>query len=283
MVKTRKFEDSNYRSVFLNWKTLRIAIDKTKDITELEYPEFYDLKITNYCSWGCSYCYQNSVKEKHYENIIWKTEQLFAHMTENQKPYQIAIGWGNPNEHPDFIKLLEYLDSIGIMPNYTTNWIWLTNEVIKATKKYCWGVAVTCHIHLLDKWVSAVNLLFDNWIKVNLHILISDKHSIDRFMGIYKTFENMVDYFVLLPLMKMGRQKQEIDVDYEYLQSKFGLLNMKKVAFWANFYPYVKDDKGLDISLYLPEIMSKYIDLKGEWAIYKSSFSNEPIRSLNLK
>ena len=280
-MRTRKFEESNYSSVFHNGKTLRIALDKNKEITELEYPEFYDLKITNYCSWGCKYCYQSSKPEAHYENIIWKTKQLFGEMTDNQKPYQIAIGWGNPNQHPDFIELCRYLDSIGIMPNYTTNWIWLTPEVIGATKKYCWWVAITCHDHLTRYWSEAIHDLTDQDVKVNLHILISDKASIDKFMVRYAMYQHKVDYFVLLPVMAMWRQKTDVEIDYKYLQSMYPKLDMKKIAFGANFYPYVKDDK-LDISLYEPEIMSKYIDLKGEWAIYKSSFTEEPIKTLWL-
>ena len=281
-MRTRKFKESNYRSVFINWKTLRIAIDKEKDIWELEYPEFYDLKITNYCTGWCPYCYQNSIKEGHYKNIIWKTKQLFWDMTENQKPYQIAIGWGNPNEHPDFVELLKYLDSIDIMPNYTTNWIWLTKEVIEATKKYCWGVAVSCHPHLTDEWMNAVHLLHENWIKVNLHVLLSDSRSMLNMLYIYNNFKDKVDYLVLLPLMKMWRQKEEIDVNYKKLQWAYEHMDMSKIAFGANFYPYVKDD-NLDISLYEPEIMSKYIDLKWEWSIYKSSFTTEKIRDLWLK
>jgi len=280
-MRTRIFPESNYRSVFMNWKTIRIAIDKSKPILELSHPEFYDLKITNYCSGGCSYCYQNSVKEAHYENIVGKSLSLFEWMTDNEKPYQIAIGWWNPNEHPDFIELLETLDWLDIMPNYTSNWIWLTPEIIEATKLYCWGVAITCHPHLAEHWTEWVELLAKNWIRVNLHILISDKRSIDRMVKIYNKFKDKVDYLVLLPLMEMWRQKQEVKVDYPHLQSVYKNLDMSKIAFWANFYPYVKDD-NLDISLYEPEIMSKYIDLKWEWAIYKSSFAEKPIRNLNL-
>lgn len=56
-IKTRTFKESNYHSVYYNGKTLRIAIDAKKPITELEYPEFYDVKITNKCLGACPNCF----------------------------------------------------------------------------------------------------------------------------------------------------------------------------------------------------------------------------------
>jgi organic radical activating enzyme len=282
-MKIRKFKDKNYKAIFNEWKTIRIALDSSKPILELDYPEFYDLKITNYCSWWCKYCYQESKKEKHYDDIIWKTKHIFWWMSDNEKPFQIAIGGGNPNEHPDFISLCKCLKNMWIMPNYTTNGMWLTNEVIKATKEYCWWVAITCHLHLVKHRMYAIKKLTQEWIKVNLHILISDKKSIDMFKLIYDKFSNVIDYFVLLPLMKMWRQKQEVDIDYTYLENMYEKLDMKKIAFGANFYPYLRStkSKNLNLSLYEPEIMSKYIDLD-TWYLFKSSFDNQPRENLLL-
>jgi len=56
MIKTRSFPEENYRSVYHNFKTIRMYYDSSKPIVELKYPEFYDVKITNYCSGACNYC-----------------------------------------------------------------------------------------------------------------------------------------------------------------------------------------------------------------------------------
>lgn len=40
--------------------------------------------------------------------------------------FQVALGGGNPNQHPDFIEMLEYTRSKGIVPNYTTNGLGLS-------------------------------------------------------------------------------------------------------------------------------------------------------------
>ena len=273
-MKTRIFKDKNYKAIFNNGKTIRLALDPDKPIQELEYPEFYDVKITNYCEGNCPYCYQNSTKlDSHFKDILKKTQEYFGKMTENEKPFQVAIGGGNPNQHPDFIELLKLFVSLDIMPNYTTNGIGLTADVITATKKYCGGVAVSCHPHLNTIWKKAVNRLRNQNIKVNLHIIISDKESIDRFVKIYTQFKQRVEYFVLLPYSTAGRAIKK-DIDYEYLMEKIVVLkNIDKIAFGANFYPYLqKDKKGVCLSLYEPEIMSKYLDMSN-MKLYKSSFN----------
>lgn len=279
-VKKRVFEDKNYSAIYCNGKTIRIPLDSTKPVLELNFPEFYDVKITGYCSGNCHYCYQDSTQTQvHYEDIIKKTVTFFGPMTKNERPFQVALGGGNPNEHPDFKPLLASLDALGIVPNYTTNGIGLTDEIIKATKKYCGGVAVTCHEHLDSTWRSASKALYDNGIMLNFHNLISDKKSVDNFIDIYNEWKDKVDYFVLLPLLDQGRSTDALNPKVvDNLFSRIKGLDESKIAFGANFYPYLKDkNHKLSVSLYEPEILSKYLDLK-DMKIYKSSFHLEEVQ-----
>lgn len=277
-MKMRCFPEHNYKSFFIDGKTMRIRIDPSKPITELKYPEFYDVKITNYCTGKCPYCYQNSLPaqvdkaHKEYMDAFDKIEMYFGSMTENQKPFQVAIGGGNPNEHPDFIPILSLFNCLGITPNYTTNGIGITTDILKATKKYCGGVAISCHPHLDKYWMNALWRLYDQ-VQTNLHIIISDKESIDRFKYIYDTHRNMVKYFVLLPYEMTGRAIGSPKlVDYKYLTETINKIgSTEDIAFGANFYGYLcNSDFG--ISLYEPEIFSKYLDLK-DMKLYKSSFN----------
>ena len=63
-MKTRVFEDKNYKGIFINNKTIRIALDPDKEIQELDYPEFYDVKITPYCKGRCNYCFTENTLVK---------------------------------------------------------------------------------------------------------------------------------------------------------------------------------------------------------------------------
>lgn len=273
MIRKRVSIKENYSALHVGGKTIRIAIDKDKPILELEYPEFYDVKITDYCSGNCPWCYQNSTRNgKHFENIVDKCKQLFGLMTENQRPFQVALGGGNPNQHPDFIKLLRYLSSINITPNYTTNGIGLIEKVLEATKKYCGGIAVSCHSHLEKIWKLAIERFLEYQIKTNLHIIISDKNSINYLREIYDLYKDKVDYFVLLPYTTQGRATKK-DIDYDELTRFLKEVDSSKIAFGANFYNYLKKNRNVaPVSLYEPEIMSKYLDLSN-MKIYKSSFS----------
>ncbi len=195
-MKIREFKENNYRAIFYNNKTIRLKLDNTKPITELKYPEFYDVKLTSFCQGNCPYCYMDSKSsDKQYENVLKKIENFFGCLSDNQKPFQIAYGGGNPNQHPDFIKVLEKTVELGIVPNYTTNGMGLTDEILEATTKYCGGVAVSTHPHLYKIWTEAVNKFSLYGVETNLHIIISDKESIDSFLNIYSRFQDKIKYF----------------------------------------------------------------------------------------
>jgi len=272
MFRKRVSIKENYSAIYINGKTIRIAIDKTKPIVELEYPEFYDVKITDFCTGKCPWCYQSSTPlGLHFEDIIGKCKQFFGTLTENQKPFQVALGGGNPNQHPDFIELLKYLYSIKIIPNYTTNGIGLSEDILKATNKYCGGVAVSCHPHLEKIWKEAIESLKKYKVKINLHIIISDKESIQYLQKIYEQYKDEIDYFVLLPYSAQGRARNK-KINYDELTKFMKKVDNSKIAFGANFYKYLKNNQDIiKVSLYEPEIMSKYLDLS-TMKIYKSSF-----------
>ena len=281
-MKCRCFPDKNYKSFFFNGKTIRIALDPKKEISELDYPEFYDVKITNKCDGKCPYCYMDSKPNKnHVEDLVEKIKSFFGKFDDNQKPFQVAYGGGEPTEHPDFEECLRASHELDIVPNYTTNGMFIrygedkVRSIIEATEKYSQGVAISCHPHLVEYWTKAAKLFVDKKVKLNFHIIISDKESCDDFRKIYNTWHKDVDYFVLLPYSDQGRgDAKENELDWDYLCSIMPD-NVQQVAFGANFYPFLcKDRNKFKVSLYEPESMSKYLDMTN-MKLYNSSFSVE--------
>jgi len=286
MIKTRCFKEKNYKSIYFNGKTMRIALDTDKPIEDLDYPEFYDIKLTDNCYGKCSYCYQNSGGANNEIDAIEKLKTFFEPMSENERPFQIAYGGGEPTMHPQFLDILKLTRDFGIAPNYTTNGMFISNpketdDIVKATKEYCEGVAITCHKHLKGHWQSCAGTFIQEDIFTNFHNLISDKESVDDFMDIYHDWKGYIKYFVVLPMMNQGRAKGQT-FEHEYFFDKIKELvdneyDISDIAFGANFFPYLKGKEYLKLSLYEPEIMSKYLDLT-TGLMYKSSFdTGEPI------
>lgn len=282
MIKTRVFTDKNYKGIFVNDRTIRIALDSSQPIQELNFPEFYDVKITDHCRGKCPQCYMDSnPTDKHSINPVNKIIDFFGSMSLNERPFQVAIGGGEPTSHPEFINILETFHKLGIVPNYTTNGMFIEKEfmelcdIVAATEKYCGGVALSCHEHLEKYWVEAAKLLHSHDIPLNFHIIISDKKSIDRFIDIYYKWDKMIDFFVLLPYTSQGRAPYK-DIDWDYLCS-VAPDDCSKIAFGAGFHKnLLKDDHNFNVSLYDPEILSKFLDLK-DMKLYPSSFDLKPI------
>lgn len=101
--------------------------EKETPITKAEAPELVDMKITDFCPFGCEFCYQDSTeKGKHasYDDIeryIWNLEHL--------RVFEVAIGGGEPTLHPKFLHILRSFRGAGIVPNFTTKRIdWMKDK-----------------------------------------------------------------------------------------------------------------------------------------------------------
>ena len=283
--KIREFKERNYRAVFneRTGQTIRIALDPKEPIGSLEYPELLDVSFGTKCFANCSFCYTSAIKNgENYGNLVEKIEKWFGPMEANQRPFQVAIGGGGePTLHPEFSAAVQKFRELGIMPNYTTKGMHLNEEVMEATKRHCGGVAVSCHPHLDRVWKKAVKTLTDAGIRTNLHIIVGEPGSAERFLEIHQEFSGLVEYFVILPYQAAGRAKA-IDTETEWKKLFDSLLEKrpKDIAFGALFYPFILENaekyKGFDISLYEPEVMSGYLMMDDEMFVRRSSYDLRP-------
>lgn len=89
----------------------------------LSVPELVDIKITDYCPYGCSYCYQNSTEQglhADYDKLVSMIELM-----KEKGVFELAIGGGEPTLHPRFHDIIEACvlkndDGGFIVPNFTT-------------------------------------------------------------------------------------------------------------------------------------------------------------------
>lgn len=136
-------------------------------------PELLDIAITNWCDRGCFFCYRKSDESgthmavSDYEEVIRQAKELHV--------FQVALGGGNPNQHPEFAQILRLTrEDYGIVPNYTTNGRGLTDEVLEATAKYCGAVAVSAYAPYRET-AEAVEMLRVHGITTNIHFMLTSK------------------------------------------------------------------------------------------------------------
>ena len=88
------------------------------DYVKASLPELVDVKITDQCTSGCTFCYQGSTPEgKHADD---QTLDQLAEQLARMKVFEVAIGGGEPTRHPGLEKFVSILHVCGVTPNMTT-------------------------------------------------------------------------------------------------------------------------------------------------------------------
>ncbi len=150
-----------------------------EDPKSAPWPELADISISNHCSKQCSFCYRNSRPDGSFMSFS-DYKFVLDNLSDKKwgKVFQVALGGGEPTEHPDFIKILKITREKGMIPNYTTNGEFVSDDILRATKKFCGAVAISVNDSLLGK-KKLIKRCIDRKIKVNLHFILSNQ-SIDK-------------------------------------------------------------------------------------------------------
>lgn len=101
-------------------------------------PELVDVKITDRCAHGCAFCYQGSTPEG--EDAPLGRVKAVIDALSAAGVFEMAIGGGEPTEHPDFPEILRYAADQDVTPNFTTfSDGWVGDERIVEAIKYAAG------------------------------------------------------------------------------------------------------------------------------------------------
>lgn len=132
-------------------------------------PELLDVAITNFCEHGCKFCYrQSNSGGKH---ISLEDLQCVIDQAKEVGVLQIALGGGNPNQHPQFVEVLKMIRDTGIVPSYTSNGEGLTDDILYATKLYCGAMALSLYPPY-DRYEGLTKRIRSFGIKLNLHAIL---------------------------------------------------------------------------------------------------------------
>lgn len=170
-------------------------------------PELLDISITNWCDRNCGFCYRDSntngvhMSLEDYEFLIKEAASMNV--------LQVALGGGNPNQHPEFIKILEITrNKYGIVPSFTTNGRGLTKEILEASREYCGAVAVSAY-KPYNELHEILKRLLKFEIKTNIHFLL-DYYSINTAIKWLKNGHDFLRYcnaIIFLNYKPVGRKK----------------------------------------------------------------------------
>lgn len=149
-----RYQNGNY-TVSIDLDTGTKIRENDLDFFEAEFPESMDLKITNKCHNGCAFCHENSTRDGKHGDIMSPS------FIDKLHPYtEIAIGGGNPLEHPDLVPFLEKLKSLKMIPSMTIRQndfmdnLELITELVD--KKLIYGLGISLVTTKQDGFIEAV-------------------------------------------------------------------------------------------------------------------------------
>ena len=112
------YYNGNHRvTLFSDGTKIKETINPDDDHFTYEFPESFDLKITDYCDAGCAYCAEDSTKKGKHADIFAIKDMLDSCVPGTE----IAIGGGNALEHPDLNILIGKIKRNGLIPSITVN------------------------------------------------------------------------------------------------------------------------------------------------------------------
>jgi len=184
MLVIRRHQEQRYTTVF-NPKTGFFAriedAGRAEPSWSMSGPEILDISITGSCRNHCSRCYRNSlpggfhIAFSNYVSIMRNARSVGVH--------QVALGGGNPNEHPEFCRILQITrDGFDIVPSYSTNGSGLNWQVLVASREFCGSVAVS-YYPPKDRFLDALSMLAKYGVRTNIHFVL-DAHSVETAIDI---------------------------------------------------------------------------------------------------
>jgi len=174
-VKCYKSPDYNYLFNKKSGGFLRWGTTEHHDPMFAPAPEIADIEISvNGCPNRCKFCYKGNTPDAP-SNMSLETYKTILDLFPKSLT-QVALGITGTQTNPDFVKILEYTRSKGIIPNFTLTGIDLTDEMAEKTTKLVGAVAVSVQRENKDVCYNTVQKYNSLGLKqVNIHILAANE------------------------------------------------------------------------------------------------------------
>lgn len=171
-------------------------------------PELVDISISNHCSKGCDYCYRGSEPDGSFMSLDdYKFVLSSLNHPKHGNVFQVALGGGEPLEHPEILEIFNITKQFNIVPNFTTNGENITQTIVDNINGKVGAVAVSFN-NLNDIDNSKIDLLIKGGIRTNIHYVIDRnniKQAIQILRGDYNKKLEGVNAIIFLTFKPSGR------------------------------------------------------------------------------
>lgn len=162
-------------------------------------PEAIDIKITNYCDAGCSYCHEHSTTEGKHADF----DDLIGILHGLRPLTELAIGGGNPLDYPSLDEFLYISTRKGMINNMTVNQIHLRQDRYKeqlleyVDKGWIHGIGLSIIPARFEEISELKNLFGDNLV---LHTIagVHTFRQVERIVNERLFNEKKKDYKILV-------------------------------------------------------------------------------------
>ena len=251
------------------------SVDTGRDPFMSSFPELLDIGIMGHCKHGklglCQKagveCYQDGLhacnQNMSLEDFAWIAEQCGG------ETYQFALGGcGDPDQHEHFEEILKICHEKGIVPNFTTSGLGMTEEIAQLCKAYCGAVAVSWYRSSYTD--RAIKLLLDAGVKTNVHYVLSKDTIEEAFERLERGFGADINavVFLLHKPVGLGTKEQMITPDNERFWELLDFINAYDFPFKIGF-----DSGTVPAILSLEKIDGKLLDTceGARWSAYISA------------
>ena len=209
---SRHIGDYHFLADTKSGMTFRWGKTLEDDPTFAPVPELADISISNKCSKGCAFCYKNSTPNGNVMSVEEYCQVLDSlNSPDHGTIFQVAIGGGEPLEHPDFLRIVDETVKRGIVLNFTTNGLLLTRDICAAVKGKIGALAISASsISDIERIRPAIECA--EGLKVNVHYILSNvsiNEATELVNGKYNNLLKGINAVVFLTYKPAGRGNEK--------------------------------------------------------------------------
>ena len=287
----RHSKNYNFVGNSVTGETFRWGATFKDNPSSAPWPELADISISNYCTKQCEYCYRDSTTAGAFMSPT-DYEFVLSELTHKKwgTVFQVALGGGEPLEHPEIGSILKITTAHNVVPNLTTNAHRITPQICQLLKASLGAIAVSVE-KISNAPLEEIRCLIHHGIRINIHFILRKStihQAIELVQGVHDKYLQGLNAVVFLTYKPAGRAADTDLLDEADAIAFVSALNASRskirMGFDACFVPLLLHATKTDTRLIDPcetGFFSVYID--ENLYVMPCSFSNLEAHKWSLR